>query len=80
MQAKSLPAYFWVEAVATELYILNLSPMRVVRNQTSYEASTGRRLMVSHLKVFGCIAYALVKTYPRKFDEKYEKYIFCWLL
>ena len=31
---------------------------------------------MSHLRVFGCIAYALVKTYSRKFDEKFEKYIF----
>ena len=31
---------------------------------------------MSHLRVFGCIAYALVKTYSRKFNEKYDKYIF----
>ena len=31
---------------------------------------------MSHLKVFGCTAYALVKTHSRKFDGKTEKYIF----
>jgi len=76
MQARSLPTYLWDEAVVTPVYILNLSPIRDVRNQTPYEAWTGRRPTVSHLRVFGCIAYALVKTYSHKFDEKSEKYIF----
>jgi len=61
MQAKSLPTYFWAEAVAIIVYILNLSPTRVVCNQTPYEAWTGRRPTISHLRVFGCVPYALVK-------------------
>ena len=76
MKAKGLPAYFWAEAVATAVYILNLSPTRVVRNRAPYEAWTGRRPTVSHLKFFGCVAYALVKTYSQKFNEKSEKYNF----
>jgi len=76
MQAKGFHTYFWVEAVATMVYILNLSPTRVVRNWTPYEAWTGRRTTVSHLKVFGSVAYALVITSSRKFNEKFEKYIF----
>ena len=76
MQAKGLPICFWAEAVATAVYLLNLSPTRAVRNQTPYEAWTGRRPMVSHLRVFGCIAYALIKTHSQKFDEKSEKYVF----
>ena len=76
MQAKGLPIYFWVEVVAMTVYILNLSTIRVVHNQTPYEAWTSKRTMVSHLKVFGCVAYGLVETYSRRFDEKSEKYIF----
>jgi len=38
MQAKGLPTYFWAAALAIGVYILNLSPTRVVRNQTPYEA------------------------------------------
>lgn len=76
IQAKGLPIYFWAEAVATAVYLLNLSPTKAVRNQTPFEAWTGRKPTVSHLKVFGCIAYALVKTYSRKFDERSAKYIF----
>jgi len=57
MQAKGLSTNFWAEAVAAAaVYILNLSPTRVVRNRTPFEAWTAGRPMISHLKVFGCIA------------------------
>ena len=32
LQAKGLPTCFWAEAVATTVYILNLSPTRAVRD------------------------------------------------
>ena len=35
-----------------------------------------KKRWVSQLKVFGCIAYALVKTHSRKLNEKFEKCIF----
>ncbi|CAL5345664.1 unnamed protein product [Camellia sinensis] len=59
LQAKGLSNGFWAEAVATSVYLLNLSPTRVVMNRTPVEAWRGTKPSVSHLRVFGCIAYAL---------------------
>ncbi|KAF3613672.1 hypothetical protein FXO38_36114 [Capsicum annuum] len=65
------------EAVATAMYLLNISPIKAVMNRTSYEAWKGRKPRVSHLKVFGCLAYAL-DTSPShlKLDVKSEKCVF----
>ena len=52
LQAKVLPTCFCVEAVATAVYILNLSPTRAVRDQTPHQAWSGRTPTVSQLKVF----------------------------
>ncbi|KAL4317940.1 hypothetical protein GQ457_18G004620 [Hibiscus cannabinus] len=38
LRAKGLPNQLWAEAVATAVYLLNLSPTRAVLNQTPYEA------------------------------------------
>jgi len=53
-----------------------MSPTRTVHNQTPNDGWIGRRLMVNHLRVFGCIAYGLFKIYSKKFDKKSKKYIF----
>jgi hypothetical protein len=77
LQARGLSNQFWAEAVATSVYLLNLSPTKAVLNKTPYEAWYGRRPNVSHLRVFGCVAYALVNSQARqKLDEKSEKCIF----
>jgi len=48
-----------------------------VYDRTPYEAWMDNKPKVSHLRVFGCIAYALVHSQLRhKLDEKSEKYTF----
>ncbi|KAH0633397.1 hypothetical protein KY284_036183 [Solanum tuberosum] len=77
MQARGVPKYFWAEAVATALYMLNISPTKVVLNQTPYEAWRGNKPKVSHLHVFGRIVYSLVNSQARyKLDEKSKICIF----
>jgi len=49
MQARGVPKYFWAEAVATTVYMLNISPTKVVLNQTPYEAWRGNKPKVSQL-------------------------------
>lgn len=73
MQARGVLKCFLAEAVATAVYVLNISPTKAVLNQTPYEAWRGNKPKVSHLRVFGCIAYALVNAQARrKLDEKCE--------
>ena len=72
-----MPKEFWVEAIATAVYILNRSPTRSVYDKTSEEAWSGRRPSTRHFKGFGCIAYAHVLDQLRKkLDDKGERCIF----
>lgn len=68
MEARGVPKQFWEEAVATTVYILNISPTKADLNQTPFEAWKGHKPKVSHLRIFGCVAYALVNTYRSKLD------------
>lgn len=77
LKANGLLNQFWAKAVSTSVYLLNISPTRAVLNQTPYEAWRGRRPTVSHLRIFGCIAYAFVSSqFRHKLDNKSEKCIF----
>jgi len=77
MEGRGVLKCFWAEVVATVVYLLNISPTKAAFNQTPYEAWRGNKPKVSHLRVFGCIAYALINSPARrKLDEKCEKCIF----
>ena len=74
---KKLPNDYWAAVLLIYVHILNISPLKAVRNTTPYEARFRRKPNVSHLKVFGCIAYALIYENDRgKKDKKSEKCIF----
>ena len=71
-----LPHKFWAEALSTAVYLRNRSPTKAVEDKTPYEAWSGDRPNVKHLRVFGCIAYAHVpKDERRKLDSKSRKCI-----
>ena len=77
LQVKDLSDVFWVEAVSTSVYLLNISPTKAIMNKTPFEAWCSKNPNVSHLRVFGCISYALVPSQVRqKLDGKFEKCIF----
>ncbi|KAK1677032.1 hypothetical protein QYE76_037880 [Lolium multiflorum] len=58
------------EAVLTALYILNRSPTEALNGSTPYEAWHGRKPAVSHLRVFGCIAFAKELGHIGKLDGR----------
>ena len=62
LKGKHLPNQFWAEAVATAVYLLNISPTKAVMNRTPFEAWYGMKPSVRHLRIFCCIAYALVNS------------------
>ncbi len=77
LNEKNLPNYFWAKAVATAIYIMNRTPTTAVHGMTPEEKFTGKKPDVSHLRVFGCIAYVHVPDEKRsKLDPKAEKCIF----
>jgi len=77
LNEKNLPNYFWAKAVATVIYIMNRTPTATIHGMTHEEKFIGKKPDVSHLKMFGYIAYVHVFDEKRsKLDPKAEKCIF----
>eukprot|EP00253_Pinus_taeda_P028054 PITA_28054 len=77
LKAKHLPNDYRAEAVNCAVYILNRCPTKAVMNKVSEEAWSGRKQGVTHMRVFGCVAYAHIRDQlRRKLDNKWEKCIF----
>ena len=74
MRFVNLSISFWGYTLETTCYILNKISSKSV-DKTSYEIWTGRRPVLSHLKIWGCPAYIKhLKT--DKFGSKFDKYLF----
>ena len=54
-----LPLHFWVECVSTVVHILNRLPMPLLSRQTPFKCLYGKLPSYSHIRVFGCLAYAI---------------------
>ena len=52
----SLPIFFWRHALEIFCYILNKVSNKSV-DKTLYEIWTGRKPVLSHLRIWGCLAY-----------------------
>jgi len=77
LNEKNLPKYFWAKTVATVVYIMKQTPIMIVHGMTLEEKFTGKKPNVSHLIVFGYIAYMHVPNKKRsKLDPKPKKCIF----
>ena len=58
MKSKNMPKEFWAEAVQCAIYIQNRCPHARLNGKTPQEVWSGQKPSVSHLKVFGSVAYA----------------------
>jgi transposase InsO family protein len=71
LHVMNMPQVFWAEAVRHAVYVLNRLPTKVLKNQTPYEALTGRKPRLDHLRVFECVGH--VKTpsnQVKKLDDR----------
>ena len=66
---------YWAEAISTAAYVRNRMPTKAIKeNKTPYERWYGKKPNVSHLRVFGCMAYVHIPdNEQRKLDKKAEK-------
>ena len=55
-----MPNKIWAEAVSTAVYIKNRLPLRAVPNSTLFERWTRKKPDISHLRTFGCLAFAWI--------------------
>jgi hypothetical protein len=70
LKQRGMPAVFWGEVVVTAVYILNRSPTKALNGRTPYEAWHGRKPAVSHLRVFGCLAFGKELGHIGKLDDR----------
>ena len=69
-----LPKSLWAEAASTACYVYNRLPNAHLKCKSPYEVWYSRKPDLSNLRVFGCVAYALVPAAKRKkFDNRTEK-------
>ena len=61
-----LPDSYWGYALATMVHIHNRSPTSALTTMTPYECIYGHKPNVSHLRIFGCLAYANVQKDKRR--------------
>ena len=74
---KHVPLAFWAKAVNTAAYILNRVASRTLHGLTPYEKWTGSKPNVSHLCVFGNLAYSHIpKEIRQKLDSKTRECMF----
>eukprot|EP00253_Pinus_taeda_P011071 PITA_11071 len=77
LKAKHLPHEYWAEDVTCAVYILNRCPTKAVMNRIPEEAWSGQKQTITHMRVFGCVAYAHVPNQlRRKLDSKGDKCVF----
>jgi len=77
LKGKNMSKEFWAEAVQCAVYVQNRCPHAKLNGETPHEAWSGKKPCVSHLKVFGSVAYAHVPAQQRtKLEDKSKKLVF----
>jgi transposase InsO family protein len=77
LKSKSLPGWLWGEAVATTVYLLNISPTKALQGMTPFEGWYGKKPAVHHLCTFGCVVHVKI-TAPnlKKLDDRSKPMVF----
>ena len=65
LHTSGLPKQNWAEAAATAVYLLNRRPSSSLIDMTPYQAWTGVKPDLSHLRVFGSLAHVQVSSHKR---------------
>ena len=77
MNEKEMPKYYWAKAAHVAVYIMNRTPTATIHGMTPQKKFTGKKPDLSHLKVFGCLAYVHIPYELRsKLDPKAKKCVF----
>ena len=67
----NLPLSFWGECILHAAYLINRLPTPILHQKTPYEVLMHKVPTYTHLKVFGCLAYASnLSSHKTKFDAK----------
>ena len=76
MNEKHMPKSYWAEAANTAVYLMNRCTTSGVHEVTPHEKYFGKKPNLSHIRIFGAIAYVHIPDETRqKLDPKSEKCI-----
>ena len=68
---------FWIYAVKAMLHAYNVTPIKQADYKTEKELWSGKKLNISHLRVFGCLAWVkILKKRRHKLKLKCQEMIF----
>ena len=77
LKSKRMLKEFWAKVVQCAIYVQNQYPHAKLDDQTPLGAWSGQKPTISHLKMFGSVAYAHVQDQRRtKLEDKNKRYIF----
>jgi hypothetical protein len=60
MIASSVPPHFWVDAVSTATYLINIQSYLALQGGIPFEHLCGKTPDYSSLHLFGCVCYVLL--------------------
>ena len=72
----NLPISFWGECVLTAIYLINRLPTALLSKISPYEKLYHKPPSYTHLRVFGCLAYATIVQPSHKFDPRAKRCVF----
>lgn len=73
----NLTESYWAEAANYAVYLKNRSPTRAVKGTTPEEKWSGKRVDLSHVRIFGCLAYNHIpKSKRNKLQPRSKRMIF----
>ncbi|CAL9216467.1 unnamed protein product, partial [Arabidopsis halleri] len=73
----SMPPTFWVEALHTAAYLINILPSSAIKNEVPFTKLLGRPARYSHLRTFGCLCYPnLLPMTPHKLAPRSTPCVF----
>jgi hypothetical protein len=73
LHARDLPSKLWAEAINCATYIQNRVPHKGLKGVTPFEARNGKKLEVTHFRIFGSHAWARIPLDKRKALEPQRK-------
>jgi hypothetical protein len=76
LKQRGILAIYWGQAVMTVVHLLNRSPTKALDEKTPYEVWHYRTPAVSHLRIFGCIAFVKELGHISKLNDRSTPRVF----
>jgi hypothetical protein len=77
MIASSVPPHFYIVAVSTATYLINIQPYSALQGGIPFERLCGKTSDYSSLRLFGCVCYVLLAPHERtKLTAQSVEYVF----